>query len=253
MSDRSKLGSFLKEVIHWRWDEFVRAEKDPKYSGLEGVVLSLVRTTSEAKLGSIKLAIDRVDGKLETPMEVIYPKVFFLYPFAESVALPAGEQPPAALPDPTPSTDLIISEPPQAEEGEEPVQLATLSLRETLNKMADSPRQVVPLILKKKEEVETILRDEPEAEINDSPMVKSVIAANLMYLATDKHNFDAITEVFDQIDGKLVETIRVLGDDIFLTQYTEIAPYGAKKNGDGVYCLEQPLITDVWKQKLKKD
>ena len=81
------------------------------------------------------------------------------------------------------------------------------------------------------------------------PMVKSVICANLMILANEKHNFDAITEIFDQIDGKLVETIQLLGD-MYLTSYALEAPYNAVKNKDGIYQIEQPIITDLWAQKL---
>lgn len=241
MNDRGKLGNFLKEVIDWNWKEFCDAEKDPKYTGLEATVLALVRTTSDAKLGAIKLAIDRVDGKIETPVKIEYPKVFFVYPEATELAEPVE------TPVLDSGTDLAeISEAEQPEE--EPANIATLTLRQTLNKMADAPRQVVPLILQKKRQVES---DEaiPDAEI---PLVKSVIAANLLHLAIEKNNFDAITEIFDQIDGKLVETIRILGDDIFLTQYALVAPHGATKNKDGHYMIEATEVAEQWKQKLKR-
>lgn len=249
MNDRGKLGKFLKEVINWNWKEFCDAEKDPKYTGLEATVLALVRTTSEAKLGAIKLAIERVDGKLETPVNVIYPKVWYVFPEAEAVALPRnadGETPPELPAGDTYS--LIRHETPDPEPEEEPAHLATMSLRETLNKMADAPRQVVPLILQVKKKLE---QGEPVPDEN-VPLVKSVIAANLLHLAIEKNNFDAITEIFDQIDGKLVETIRILGDDIYLTQYALEAPYGAVKNKEGVYMIEAKEIAEQWKQKLKK-
>lgn len=240
MNDRGKLGNFLKEVINWNWKEFCDAEKDPKYSGLEATVLALVRTTSDGKLGAIKLAIDRVDGKIETPVKVEYPKVWYLYPEAESVALPKGDSTPELEAGEISALSIVESEEPEEEAGH----LATMSLRETLNKMADSPRQVVPLILLKKKQVEA-------GTSQEAPLVKSIIAANLLNLAIEKNNFDAITEIFDQIDGKLVETIRILGDDIFLTQYALEAPAGAVKNKDGIYMIEAKEIAAQWKQKLK--
>ena len=247
MSDRGKLGNFLKEVINWNWKEFKDAEADPNYTGLEATVLSLVRTTSEDKLGAIRLAIDRVDGKLETPVKIEYPKVFFLYPHATSVALPDGDHIRAELE--SGETSLTLNEePPQAEEGDEPVQLSTLTLRETVRKMADTNRQVITLVLREKKAV-----DEGKPTVGDPPLVKSVIAANLLHMAIEQNNFDAITEVFDQIDGKLVETIKVLGDDIYLTQYAELAPFGAEKNSDGVYMIEATTVQEQWKQKLKQN
>lgn len=245
-NDRGKLGNFLQEVINWNWQEFCDAEKNPKFTGLEATVLSLVRTTSEGKLGAIRLAIDRVDGKIDTPIKIEYPKVWYLYPEAEEVVQPAGETPPEL-----PSGDvysLTRFTPPEPEE--EPVNTATLTLRQTLNKMADSPRQVIPLILMKKREVESAEVNQP---VDNVPLVKSVIAANLLHLAVEKNNFEAITEIFDQIDGKLVETIRILGDDIFLSQYAKVAPYGSIKNKDGVYMAEAREVAAQWKQKLKKD
>ena len=250
MSDRATLGNFLKEVINWKWDQFLRAEKDPKYSPLQATVFALVRSCSDGKLGAIKLSIKRVDGALETPIKVEYPRVFFRYPYAKSVKAPDGFE---ALGDGTPGTD--VPEPQDFEEPEpEPEKdLVSYGLRETLNKMADTPdRRIVPLILKKKEEVESVLRGRTDTtkEIQNVPLVKSIIAANLLNLAMEENNFEAITEVFDQIDGKLVETFRFLGDDMFMDQYDEVAPAGAIKNADGVYMLEMKDIASTWEKKF---
>lgn len=249
MNDRGKLGNFLAEVIHWQWDEFCRAEKDHKFSGLEAVVLALVRTCSEGKLGAIKLSIDRVDGKIETPIKIEYPKVWFVFPEAESVALPAPDAPPPQLESGT-QLPSVLDESPSDIPEEEPVALATMSLRETLHKMADAPRKTVPAILKAKKMIEEAVEADPTSEFEQSPLVKSVIAANLLHIAIDKNNFDAITEIFDQIDGKLVETIRFLGDDIFIPQYALQAPAGAVKNKEGIYMLEAKEIAEQWKKKF---
>lgn len=251
-TDRGKLGSFLREVIDWQWDEFCRAELDADLSGLQGAVLSLIRRCSDGKLGAIQLAIDRVDGKIETPLKVEYPKVFILFPKAEKIAVtpPPADTALATLAPPE-DFDPLNEEPVEPEE--EKVHLATMSLRDTLRKMADTPRKVPLMIHQRKKEVENaVAKNEPLPEEKNIPLVKSVIAANLLTLA-ESGKFEAITEVFDQIDGKLVETIRILGEDMYLTSYVLEAPFGAKKNNDGVYYLEAPKITDAWKQKFKKD
>ena len=227
------------------------AEHDPKYTGYQSAVFALVRTCSDGKLGAIKLAIDRVDGKLETPVKVEYPKVWFLYPHAKGVVeLPEGETPPLQLADPDDLPETPVEDTPET--------AATLTLREMVKKMAEQPRELVPIILKVKREVEAKVRaQEPIAEGDMAnqkvPLVKSVIAANLLHLAIERNNFDAITEIFDQIDGKLVETVRVLGDDVYITQYALEAPYGSVKNKDGIYMLEAGAIAEAWRAKLKKD
>jgi len=248
-NERGKLGSFLKESIDWTWDEFCKAEKDHSYTGYQGTVMSLIRKCSDGKLGAIKLAIDRVDGKIETPVKVEYPKVFILFPHAERAALtpPAPDSPTALLAPPADFDSL--NEP--AEPQEEQVKVATMNLRETVAKMADAPRTVPLMIHARKKEVEEAVRNEVDLGDGKSvPLVKSIIAANLIILANEKGKFEAITELFDQIDGKLVETIRILGEDMYLESYVLEAPYGAKKNKEGVYYLEAPQISDTWKQKF---
>ena len=253
MSDRGKLGGFLREVIDWQWDDFCKAENDLNYKGYEGAILSLVRICSEGKLGAIKTAIARVDGNIETPIKVEYPKVFILFPHATSVALgPPTAEGQAALTAPE-TFDTINEEPAEPDE-EEKVHLATMSLRDTLRKMADAPRAVSHKLLERKKEVEVAI--DKGVDLSDKgkqiPLVKSIIAANLLKLA-EGGRFEAITEVFDQIDGKLVETIRILGEDMYLSSYVLEAPYNAKQNSDGVYYIEMPQIADTWKAKFKKD
>lgn len=251
MKDRGKLGGFLHEVIDWQWDKFCKAEADMNYKGYEGAIFSLIRVCSEGKLGAIKTAISRVDGTVETPIKVEYPKVFILYPEATRVAIgPSTEETPS-LALSAPQTTDIIDEP--VEPQEEEVHLATMSLRETLKEMAEAPREVTHKILLRKGEVEQALRQgvDLSEQGKQIPLVKSIVAANLLKLA-EGGKFEAITEVFDQIDGKLVETIRILGEDMYLNSYVLEAPYGAKKNKDGVYYLEAPQISDTWKAKFNK-
>lgn len=245
-SDRGKLGNFLREVIDWEWDQFCEAEKDRSFSSAEASVFALVRAAADAKLSAIKLAIARIDGQVKTPVKVEYPTAYITFPYAEKLALPpANSQAVAQLADPEP---ISLPENEAYPEPEEPQDvLVTLTLRETLRKMADAPRDI-PLLIQEQAKAVESGRHLGDTKI---PMVKSVICAHLMILANEKHNFDAITEIFDQIDGKLVETIKLLGD-MYLTSYALEAPYNAVKNKDGIYQIEQPIITDIWKQKLAK-
>lgn len=251
MSDRGQLGIFLKEVIDWDWAQFCMAEKDEKYTGLEATVFALIRTAASAKLNAIKLAIDRVDGKLETPVKFEYPRVYYTFPFAKERLTPP---PDAAIPKELAADLEALNAPPEAEE--EDAKIVSMSLRQTLEKLAESPRRVTPAILQAKELVEqnpkAFIDIDGEDVSKRAPLVKSVIAANLMQLAHER-SFDAINEVFDQIDGKLVETFRVLGEDMFLTSYAEVAPYDAMQNKDGVWQREAVELQAQWQQKLEQN
>jgi len=244
-TDRGKLGNFLREVIDWDWQQFCDAEKDEAYSGYQSSVFALVRSAAEQKLQAIKLSIARIDGQVKTPIKVEYPTAYLLFPYAEKLALPPpNHQAVALLPDPEPTSLKEIEEGfPEMEEPQD--SLATLTLRETLDKMADAPRNIPLLIDDQRKRVEK------GAYLGDAkvPLVKSVICAHLLILANEKHNFDAITEIFDQIDGKLVGTIKLMGD-IYRTSYALEAPYNAVKNKDGIYQIEQQIVTDLWTQKL---
>jgi hypothetical protein len=98
--------------------------------------------------------------------------------------------------------------------------------------------------------VETRHQFQHEHEPLTDPLVKSVIVAGLLKLAHDG-NLGAIFEVFDNIDGKLVDVIRILGEDVYLTSYDTIAPAGAKKV-DGVYQMEADNTTSKWAISLGK-
>lgn len=246
-SDRGKLGNFLREVIDWQWDQFCDAEKDRTFSSAEASVFALVRAAADAKLSAIKLSIARIDGQVKTPVKVEYPTAYITFPYAERKALPpapTGEAAPA-LPAGDPISLPEEEAYPEPEESQDV--LVTLTLRETLRKMADAPRDIPLLIQQQAKAVES------GAYLGDAkiPMVKSVICAHLMILANEKHNFDAITEIFDQIDGKLVETIKLMGD-IYLTSYVLEAPYDAYKNKDGIWQVEKPIVSDIWAAKLGK-
>ena len=249
MNERGQLGAFLREVIDWPWDKFLTEEKKHTYSPLQGTIFALVREASEGKLGAIKLSIRRVDGQIETPVDVQYPRLYFRYPYAKTVEgteLPSGEEEKPVIAQPTPEEFEEMDKPKEED-------LVTFGLRETLKRMAETPdRRIVPLILAKKKETEVAFMKGEGAvsQVKNIPLVKSVISAHLLSLATEQNNFEAILEVFEQIDGKLVEVIRILGDDLYLDQYDEVAPAGAIKDKNGIYVLERRDLTEAWAQRF---
>jgi hypothetical protein len=258
MSDKSdSLGTFLREVSNWQWSDFCKAENDPNYTNNQATIFALVRACAMQKMDAIKLALNRIDGKLKTPIRIEMPKVFYLFPNA---ALPEAEAEEAVLPDPLrieeftdPITkelmtfEVLETEPPEEREQEE-LDLPSLSLRQTVAKMADAPRQVPATVIEFATKVQQWLNGRGPQPM-ENPLVKSVVAAHLLAMAQNR-NLSALTEVFDQIDGKLVETIQVLGEDIFITSYSLQAPDGAYLNSDGVLQLEAKQAQEMWAQKL---
>lgn len=245
-SEQGKLGNFLREISNWNWEEFCLAEKDPKYTTNEAVIFALVRACVMEKMEAIKLALNRIDGKLKTPVRIEMPKVFYRFPRA---VLPQADNP--IMPDISQleAGDIVKvgGEVAQSEPEPEP-ELATLSLRQTLGKMADAPRQVPEAIIAYATATQQWLLNQCPEPI-EKPMVKSVVAAHLLKLAQER-NIDALSEVFDQVDGKLVETIQILGEDIFITDYSLSAPDGAYLGAEGVPIIEATKAQDVWAQKL---
>lgn len=249
-----KLAKFLREVSNWQWDEFVRAEKNLQYSSNQAIILALIRSCAMQNLPAIKTALNRLDGKLKTPVRIEMPKVFYLYPNA-------------TLPEPT--YEPLIENPTTVEQAEKIVEgelmpmpqpapsenaektekdLPSMGLRETLTEMGDYPRELPEAIIQLAEQTHQWVQKHAEKP-DEIPMVKSVVAANLLVMA-QKRNIDALTEVFDQIDGKLVETIQILGEDIYIEIYSSTAPPEAKLNADGIYQLEAKMSQDTWAEKL---
>lgn len=238
-----KMGSFLREVSNWTWEEFVRAEHDPKFSSNNAMIFALVRACAMQKMEAIKMALNRIDGKLKTPIKIEAPKIFYLFPNAQPPeALP---QPEAAEPTEAISGELIAApEEPTLEEND----LPSLSLRQTLTKLSDLPREFPEAIVEYALQIEQWVKKGGPLP-DENPMVKSVVAAHLLILAASR-DIGALTEVFDQIDGKLAETIQIVGEDLYITSYSHTAPEGAYLNKNGVLEIEAVQAQIMWAQKL---
>lgn len=246
--NENKLGSFLRTVSNWNWEEFCRAEYDSSYTTNESLIFSLVRACVMEKMDAIKLALNRLDGKLKTPVRIEYPKIYIVYPNAKRVdsGVSAEEEPlDLSVEAEGLHYEVMTGEPvPPPPDND----LPSLSLRQTLTKMSDFPRQVPEAVMTYALLTQQWLNgqaDEPE----EKPLVKSVVAAHLLMMAQQR-NIGALGEVFDQIDGKLVETIQILGEDIYITSYSQIAPEAAYLNADGVLQVEATQSQNVWAEKL---
>lgn len=248
-SNDNKLGTFLREVSNWRWDDFCIAETDEAYTSNQAMIFALVRACAMEKLDAIKLALNRIDGKLKTPVRLEFPKVFYLFPNVEYLPEDASvEKPePKHIQSGDVKYEVLSSEP---KEDEEKIDLPSLSLRQTVATMADEPRELPRYVIEFATQTQQWLNHQGD-QPDEIPLVKSVVAAHLLSMAA-RRDINALSEVFDQIDGKLVETIQVLGEDIFITSYSLTAPEGAYLNADGILQIEANAAQNTWAEKLGK-
>lgn len=221
------LKSRFEELIHLEWHDFCELEKSKAASVDDVVLCSLIRSCADTDdIASIKMAFDRLDGLQETPIEIKVPKFYIRYTKAKEIE--GGE------------TKQI--EAPEAAKKDEPSNYdpATAKLRETLKEMRSMPRDVIRVVRLYKRRIEK------GVAVDHHPMVKSVIVANLLK-HVGKGRFRAIELVFDQIDGKLTRTIRLLGgQDMYVDDnLTLVAPAGSELQ-DGVYVREDPMMKAAW-------
>src|SRR3990167_9832947 len=74
------------ELIHMTWGDFVVLEHDKSASVDDGVLCSLIRICADTdEIAAIKLAFDRVDGLLTTPIEIKVPKFYIRYVKAKEI------------------------------------------------------------------------------------------------------------------------------------------------------------------------
>lgn len=215
------------ELIHITWQDFVELEKTKDITIDDTVLCSLIRACADTDdISAIKLAFDRIDGLLETPIEVKVPKFYVRYMNAKEIEgggkeIEAGET-------------VTVEE-------KDDFDPATAKLRETLIQMRKMPKEAIRVVRLYKKRIED------GKKVEHAPMVKSVIVANLLKNVT-KGRFKAVELVFDQIDGKLTRTISLLGgDDVYVDDYSlTVAPAHALKDENGVYYAEDKLMTTAW-------
>lgn len=238
IKNENRLGEFLREVSNWEWLDFIKAEHDDTYTSNQAIIFALIRACAMRNLQAIRATTNRLDGKLAIPLKIEYPKVFYLYPNAKP---PEPGQIKLAQ---TKQLEVVSNITHDDEED-----LATLSIRQTVTKMSNYARELPAAICQSSLEMEMFYRKQGPKPA-DNPMVKSVVAAHLLVMA-GKGSMDAVNEVFDQIDGKLAETLQILGENLYIVRYDTLAPDNAYVNGDGVLEIEATTVQDMWRIKLE--
>lgn len=217
----------FEKMIHMTWGEFVDVEKSDNATVDDTTLCSLIRICTDTNnINATKLAFDRVDGLLETPIEVKVPKFYTRYINAKTIE--GG----------TTTVEDAVAVKKKEPDTYNP---ATAKLRETLQEMRGMPKQVIGMALGYKQAIED------GKPVQHDPMVKSIMVANLLYNAS-KGNSKAIDLVFDQIDGKLTRTITLLGgEDVYVDDYNALeAPTNAIKDENGYYIAENKTMTTAW-------
>lgn len=251
-----RLTEGFRDIIELRWADFLAIESEPSATNFDSVVASLVRACARGNLRAIQMALDRLDGKVATEVEVEYPKFYTLYPRATTTKddpsiIDVNTANVLEFKSPQEMVDFGVKALQKADSGGaadldelavETEELPTGSLRAVLDKMLNSPKQIVTDVLDSAQAVD-------DGMTSEGPFVKSVIVAGLMKLV-HAGRIGAVFEVLDQIDGKVAEKVKVLGNDVYLTRYDLIAPAGAEKNADGVYQIEANNTTDSWAARL---
>lgn len=224
----ASLKARFEQIIHMEWGEFLKLEEGKGTNVDDTVLCALIRSCADTDdIAAIKMAFDRVDGLLETPIEIKVPKFYTRFLKAKTT-----EKAPK---------QLKASKSAKKEQEKDSYDPATAKLRETLREMRAMPRDVIRVVLLYKRRIEKGTKVEHE------PMVKSVIVANLLKHVT-KGRFRAIELVFDQIDGKLTRTVTLLGgEDVYVDDYhTLTAPADAIKGEDGIYFAEDKAMKAAW-------
>lgn len=89
MEKSQSLSYFLRLCLNWRYSEFLQKIDDGDHTSNERAIFELIKAIFKGKLSAMKEALDRIDGKVEQPLDIEFPKFFTLYPNAKEV-LPGG-------------------------------------------------------------------------------------------------------------------------------------------------------------------
>lgn len=217
----------FEEMLHLRWDEFIKLENSDTATIDDDILCSLIRLCCDtSNISSIKMAFDRVEGSLEIPINIKVPKFYIRYVNAKEIEGGANNT--------SSSKDVARIE-------DHKFDPASAKLRETLTELRKMPKQVIGLILKNKQLVEE------GRNIKGVPQVKFVMMANLL-LNVSEGNTKAVELVFEQIDGKIAKTITLLGgEDVYIDDFNlTIAPSHAIKDENGYYIAEDKVMSNNW-------
>lgn len=223
----------LSDVADWEWKDFIIARNGEEKSEYEDAILELIYSIADEKtsLSAIRKAIERVDGKQPENVKVEYPKFYMRYPFAKNVNAAKGKN---AVVASTAPPEILMPAP----------EMATAGIRGAIAEVSRRPKGAAAKVL----EIARRFMEDQSYEARAVIKVKEVVASALIVLSKTKQQ--AMEELLNQIDGKVAVTYKLLGDDVYRTDYGDTAPAGGYIDKDGVYVVESKNVTDSWALKL---
>ena len=210
-----KLNNYFKDHLPKNYRDFRLSVH--KMSSNEAVVAELLRICCEEdNVQAIKLFFERTLGKPEKTIIIKRTSIRMEYPNATKKALkPQIEEETTAV---SPLENKVI-----VEEKDSPGWL----LNQALDKIGESGQEYAYEVIEDKDRYPVI----------------EVLAANLYAIAMRGGNLNAITLLFDYLDGSVADVIRLDTEDtILLENYAEQAPYDAKQDENGVWYVEEEML-----------
>lgn len=210
-----KLNNYFKDHLPKNYRDFRLSVH--KMSSNEAVVAELLRICCEEdNVQAIKLFFERTLGKPEKTVVIKRTSIRMEYPNATKKALkPQIEEETTAV---SPLENKVI-----VEEKDSPGWL----LNRALDKIGESGQEYAYEVIENKDRYPVI----------------EVLAANLYAIAMRGGNLNAITLLFNYLDGAIADVIRLDAEDtILLENYAEQAPYNAIQDENGVWYVEEEML-----------
>ena len=210
-----KLNNYFKDHLPKNYRDFRLSVH--KMSSNEAVVAELLRICCEEdNVQAIKLFFERTLGKPEKTIVIKRTSIRMEYPNATKKALkPQIEEETTAV---SPLENKVV-----IEEKDSPGWL----LNQALDKIGESGQEYAYEVIEDKDKYSVI----------------EVLAANLYAIAMRGGNLNAITLLFDYLDGAIADVIRLDAEDtILLENYAEQAPYNALQDENGVWYVEEEML-----------
>lgn len=233
------MNTFLGTIIHWTWADLEAMKYDPDTSSLYRVILGIINMCADGKVTAIRTVFDRIEGKVETPISIIKPKIYTRYPYAEN-----GEELQAFLDHQAKAREANKGQTTRTKRKSN-LNIQTASLSDVLKNMLLHSMDVPVKIIASKKATERAFRDNDFSALKTAPYVKSVVAASLLTNANIANDESAINVILERIEGKVEQTVKIVGEDIFIDNYSAKAPLGSELiNGSWAYSNERSI--DQW-------
>lgn len=210
-----KLNNYFKDYLPMNYREFRLSVH--KMSSNEAVVAELLRICCEEdNVQAIKLFFERTLGKPEKTIIIKRTSIRMEYPNATKKALEPQVEEEGVITSPLENKVIV-------EEKDSPGWL----LNRALDKIGESGQEYAYEVIEGK----------------DRHSVIEVLAANLYAIAMRGGNLNAITLLFNYLDGSVADVIRLDAEDtILLENYAEQSPYEAKQDENGVWYVEEVML-----------